>query len=160
MLFQCFAWQACYSTRLRGICFRFAWPRYAFCFALPCSFAHLTWLVAWLSCLPCRTGGISSSSSLKREGAFVPPPTILQRRRSADGSIPGCSDHTKLQADIHLKTPTSTFTELSNETCQTVATVSHISLHRQQQQPQWQRTCSEATNRMQQGKPCTPAVPE
>jgi hypothetical protein len=32
----------------------FVWPRYAFCFALPCVLIHLTWLVAWLSCLPCR----------------------------------------------------------------------------------------------------------
>jgi hypothetical protein len=33
---------------------RFDWPRYAFCFALPCVLVHLTWLVAWLSCLSCR----------------------------------------------------------------------------------------------------------
>jgi hypothetical protein len=56
VLFQCFAWQALHSTRFRGIWFRFVWPRYAFCFALPClaRFVHLTWLVVWLSCLPCR----------------------------------------------------------------------------------------------------------
>jgi hypothetical protein len=40
VLFQCFAWQALYSTCFRGIWFRFVWPRYAFCFALPCEFLY------------------------------------------------------------------------------------------------------------------------
>jgi hypothetical protein len=39
---------------MRGIWYHFAWPRCAFCFALPCAFLHLTWLLAWLSCPPCR----------------------------------------------------------------------------------------------------------